>query len=185
MEVEDAIASFERNIEAQTGKAVEAWASLVGARGLDKHGQMMAWLKGEHGLSHAHANHIAKRAMSLASPPGSEDPVAHLFAGAKQGLRPLYGQLVAAAAAMGDDIEVAPKKANVSPRRRRQFALIQPSTATRLDLGLILKTLPPLGRLEPSGAFNAMFTHRVRLSALDDVDEEVLGWLREAYAEAV
>ena len=52
------------------------------------------------------------------------------------------------------------RRANVSVRRKKQFALIQPSTKTRLDLGLILKGRPVEGRLEPSGSFNAMFTHR-------------------------
>jgi hypothetical protein len=183
--VEAAIASFERNIEAQTGRSVEAWASLVAGQGLEKHGQMVAWLKGEHGLSHAHANHIAKRATAGATAPSGDDPVAPLFAGPKQGLRPLYDRLVAAATALGNDVEIAPKKANVSLRRRKQFALVQPSTAARLDLGLILKSTPAEGRLEASGSFNAMFTHRVRLSGPDDLDDEVLGWLRRAYAEAL
>ena len=182
--VEDAIASFERNIEAQTGKSVEAWAALVSAQGHEKHGHMVAWLKDAHNLSHSHANHIAKRAMRDAAPPPADDPLAPLFAGAKAGLRPLCDQLIDAATALGDDVEIAPKKANISLRRARQFALIQPSTATRLDLGLILKGHPPGARLETSGSFNAMFTHRVRLADAGQIDAELLGWLRQAYAGA-
>ena len=48
--VEAAIATFERNIEAQTGKSVAAWADLARAEGLAKHGQIVAWLKADHGL---------------------------------------------------------------------------------------------------------------------------------------
>jgi hypothetical protein len=183
--IEDAVASFERNIEAQTGKSAAAWGALAAARGLTKHGQMVAWLKTEHGLSHSHANHAAKHATRAAAPPPADDPVAPLFAGGKQGLRPLYDAVLAAAKALGDDVEVAPKKANVSLRRRKQFALVQPSTATRLDLGLILRDKPPAGRLEAAGSFNAMFTHRVRLAGLGDLDEALLGWLREAYEAAL
>jgi hypothetical protein len=86
--------------------------------------------------------------------------------------------------ASGPDVEIAPKKANVSLRRRKQFALLQPTTRTRLDLGLILKASEPEGRLEASGSFNAMFTHRVKLAAPDDIDAEVLAWLKAAYEEA-
>jgi hypothetical protein len=82
-------------------------------------------------------------------------------------------------------VEVAPKKANVSLRRAKQFALIQPSTSARLDLGLILKGRPAQGRLEASGSFNAMFTHRVKLSGPADIDDELMGWLREAYNDAL
>jgi hypothetical protein len=178
--VEAAIATFERNIEAQTGRSVADWGGLVRGHGLEKHGQMVAWLKGEHGLSHGHANHIAKRALEAAAPRSDEDPVAHLFEG-KEGLRPLYDRLAALATALGSDVELAPKKANVSVRRARQFALIQPSTRTRLDLGLILKSRAPVGRLEASGSFNAMFTHRVKLESLDQIDAEVEAWLRDAY----
>ena len=181
--VEDAIASFERNIEAQTGQSVSAWAALLGQQGFEKHGQMVGWLKSEQNLSHSHANHIAKRVMQDAAPP-TEDPVAALFAGAKQNLRPLYDAVVDAVVGFGADVEVAPKKANVSLRRRRQFALIQPSTATRLDLGLILNDTPADGRLQASGSFNAMFTHRVKLASPVDIDGAVLGWLRQAYDEA-
>ena len=81
-------------------------------------------------------------------------------------------------------MSIAPKKNNVSLRRARQFALVQPTTKSRIDLGLILKGREPSGRLEASGSFNAMFTHRVKLGGLAEVDDQVRGWLREAYREA-
>ena len=179
--VEDAIASFERNIEAQTGRSVTAWAALAREQALAKHGQIVSWLKSEQGLSHGYANHIAKCATEAAGPRSEDDPVAHLFNGGKEGLRALYDRLADAAMALGPDVEIAPKKANVSVRRKKQFALLQPTTRTRLDLGLILKGRPSEGRLEPSGSFNAMFTHRVKLAGLDDIDQEVVGWLKAAY----
>ena len=182
--VQDAVATFERNIQSQTGKSVEAWADLVRAQGLAKHGQMVAWLKADHGLSHGYANHIAKRATEAATPRSADDPVQHLFEGGKESLRSFYDQIVAAAQSLGPDVEIAPKKANVSVRRKKQFALIQPTTKTRIDLGLILKDQAPEGRLNPSGSFNAMFTHRVKIDKAEDIDAELRTWLKAAYDAA-
>ena len=61
----------------------------------------------------------------------------------------------------------------MSLRRKKQSALVQPSTAKRFDLGLNLKGVAPEGRLEASGGFNAMCSHRVRLETLADLDEKV------------
>ena len=180
--VSDAVATFERNIETQTGRSVAAWVEVVQGAGLGRHGEMVAWLKGEHGLSHSHANHVAKQATAAAAPRAADDPVAHLFEG-KPAARPVYDAVAAAALALGPDVELAPKKANVSVRRRRQFALLQPTTRTRVDLGLVL-TREAQGRLEVSGSFHSMFSHRVRLESPDDVDADVIGWLKEAYDAA-
>jgi len=90
--VDDAIATFERNIEIQTGRTVEAWAVLASQEPLRRHGEAVAWLKSTHGLSHAHANHVAKRLLKDAAPLDA-DPIDALFAGAKAGLRPLYDRL--------------------------------------------------------------------------------------------
>jgi len=81
--------------------------------------------------------------------------------------------------------DIAPKKGYLSLRRRRQFAMVQPSTASRIDLGLILpSTTPATGRLEPGAKFNPLFTHRVRITAATDIDGELRGWLATAYALA-
>jgi len=66
-------------------------------------------------------------------------------------------------------------------RRSKQFALIQPTTKDRVDLGIQLKGVPAAGRLEASGSFNAMVSHRVRLAEAKDVDVQVRGWLKQAY----
>ena len=58
---------------------------------------------------------------------------------------------------------------------------MQPTTATRLDVGLILPAVKPTSRLEAAGSFNAMFTHRVRLASVADVDVELKRWLKRAY----
>ena len=38
-----------------------------------------------------------------------------------------------------------------------------------------------IANLEESGSFNAMVSHRVRLSEQKDVNKELPGWLRQAY----
>ena len=99
-------------------------------------------------------------------------------------MRPVYDAIVEAVSGFGGDVELAPKKAYVSLRRAKQFALVQPSTKTRVDVGINLKDVPADGRLEASGSFNAMVSHRVRLSSPDDVDAELLAWLCMAYDRA-
>ncbi len=69
----------------------------------------------------------------------------------------------------------------MSLRRSKQFAILQPSTKTRFDVGINLKGTDPTKRLEPSGSFNGMVTHRVRVHSVEEVDAELLGWLKEAY----
>ncbi len=183
---EEGLASLIRNLEANTGKSIDVWVATARATGHTKHGQIVAALKKDHGLTHGYANQIAHRALaSLAPPPESEvDPIDALYSGAKAGLRPIHDALTAAIKRFGGDVEFSPKKAYVSVRRSKQFALIQPSTSTRVDLGLILKNIPASGRLEESGSFNAMFTHRVRLARPADVDAELIAWLRQAYDAA-
>jgi hypothetical protein len=77
-----------------------------------------------------------------------------------------------------------PRKGYLSLRRRKQFAMIQPSAAARIDLGLILRDVPPDARLESAQGFNALFTHRVRLSSTADIDSQPIGWLQRAYDRA-
>jgi hypothetical protein len=91
---------------------------------------------------------------------------------------------MAAVRKFGPDVEVSPKKTYVSLRRSKQFGLVQPTTKTRVDVGINLKGMPPSGRLEASGSFNAMVSHRVRVETAADVDKALIGWLKEAYDRA-
>ncbi|MCU1425968.1 MAG: hypothetical protein JWM51_2259, partial [Microbacteriaceae bacterium] len=100
------------------------------------------------------------------------------FSGAKVALRPVYERLVAAASAFGADVEIVPKKNSVSLRRSKQFALVEAPSAKRIQLGLQLKGEPATERLLPG---NEMCSHRVNLAGAEEVDDEVLGWLHEAY----
>ena len=81
----------------------------------------------------------------------------------------------------GNDVELAPKKAGVSLRRSKQFALIEPTTRTRIDIGINLNGISPTDRLKAAGG---MCTHKVALTRLDQIDDELAGWLRTAYQQA-
>lgn len=43
---------------------------------------------------------------------------------------------------------------------------------------------PPQRRLEPAADFNALFTHRVRVSTAADIDTALIALLRQAYDRA-
>jgi Domain of unknown function (DUF5655)/Domain of unknown function (DUF4287) len=197
--VEDGIAAQVRNIEARYGRSLPEWFGIIAASGLTKHTEVVAMLKADYGMAHGAAHRVSllyrqDAALAPATAPGpatasgtaSPGEVADaLYAGKKASLRPLHDELMAMVDAMGPDVSLAPKKGYVSLRRpRKQFAMIQPSGAGRIDLGLILPGVPAAGRLEPSGSFNALFTHRVRVTSADDLDDALAGWLAAAYAAA-
>ncbi len=181
-EMTDAIV---RNLAEKTGKTLAQWVRIATRSKLIKHGEIIKFLKTEHGLTHGYANLIAHK--TLKSDSGSVSDVGKLvdkqYAGAKADLRPIYEKLIAAVTKFGE-VEVSPKNAYVSLRRAKQFAILQPSTATRLDVGVKLKGVKPVGRLEASKSFNSMVTHRVRVESLKHVDKELVGWLRQAHDAA-
>ncbi|MBT5902520.1 MAG: DUF4287 domain-containing protein [Opitutaceae bacterium] len=174
------------NLEKNTGATLSSWLDRARAADTDKHGQIVKYLKTDHGLTHGFANLVAHKLKEQAAggPAACDDLVANQYTGKKSALRPIYDALAKAVKSFGGDVEFAPKKAYVSVRRKKQFGLIQPSTATRVDVGINLKGREPTGRLESSGSFNAMVSHRVRLAAVGDVDAELVGWLRDAYDSA-
>ena len=183
--LDDATQNMIRNLEEKTGRPLAEWLKVARASKLSKHGEIVKFLKTEHGLTHGYANLVAHKTLgSDAAEFEGDDLIAAQYAGAKAPLRPIYDALVAAIKRFGDDVELAPKKAYVSLRRNKQFGCIQPSTAARVDVGINLKGVAPAGRLEASGSFNAMFSHRVRVTELSEVDKELIGWLRQAYDAA-
>ncbi len=148
-----------------------------------KHGEIVKHLKQTHGITHGFANLIAHKLLKsdAGSVSAEIDLVANQYSGEKAGLRPVYDTLISIVQGFGDDVEISPKKSYVSLRRKKQFALIQPSTKTRIDVGINLKGVESKGRLETSGSFNAMVSHRVRISETSEVNDELAGWLKSAY----
>jgi hypothetical protein len=186
MDVDAAVQSQIRNIEATYGKPLDHWFAVIDASGLAKHNQVVAMLKADHGLAHGAAHRVSLLARQRHDAGAAEaaDPAGALYTGAKAALRPLHEALLGQIRALGP-LDIAPKKGYLSLRRRKQFAMVQPSTASRIDLGLILPaTTLATGRLEPAAGFNPLFTHRVRITAATDLDDELRGWIATAYALA-
>jgi predicted transport protein len=174
------------NLLPKTGKTLEQWYHVIEAKGVNegsKHGDIMKLLKQEFELSHGYANLVVMKFREKFAL-NNVDPVAAQYQGDKQVLRPIYDKLIECIAGFGQDVEVSPKKSYVSLRRAKQFAIIQPSTKTRVDVGINLSQASATDRLEKSGSFNAMVSHRVRLASVSEIDNELTGWLYQAYENA-
>ncbi len=182
---EEMLATMVANMKEKTGKTLAQWVKIAKGSKLEKHGQIVKFLKSDHGMTHGFANLVAAESLGSISHPadggGGDDLVAGQYAGDKAKLKPIYDAVVKAVKAFGQDVEIAPKKAYVSLRRNKQFAIVQPSTKTRVDIGINLKGTPPTKRLEASGSFNSMVSHRVRIAEAKEIDAELINWLRAAY----
>jgi len=172
--------TMKANLPEKTGKSLEQWIAIVKASGLEKHGEQVKLLK-DQGVGHGYANmicHAAKGDFETVD----DDLVANQYKG-KEALRPICEAITAYGAKLGKDVEIAPRKTNVTLRRSKDFAVVTPASKSRIDLGLNLKGTPGTGRLmeeKPGG----MCTHKVKLESLDDFDAEVKAWLTDAYGRA-
>lgn len=183
MDVDKAIAKQLENIQARTGKTLAELTALLKASGLTKHGELRDLLKRDLGMGHGDANMLVLHVLRAAAPPPADaDPLDAIYAGPKAGLRPIHDALMARITALGP-FEVAPKKGYLSLRRRKQFAMVGPATNTRIEVSLNLKGVEATERLlalPPGG----MCPFKVKVMSLAEIDDELLGWIREAHAQA-
>lgn len=173
------------NLYKNTGKTLEQWIAIVNEGKFVKHGEIIAFLKTEHKLTYGFANLIAHK--SKGSDAGSAENQDNLiekqYVG-KEHFLALYEKLLNEIQQFGKDIEIAPKNAYVSLKRKKQFAILQPATKTRFEIGINLKGQEAKGKLEAINGANAMCSHRINLTALEDIDQEVIEWIKEAYTKA-
>ncbi len=174
------------NLPEKTGKSLSEWYSVINKEKLDKHSEILKKLKGDFGVTHGYANTISilYRQQLEGGAPSGDELVEKQYQGAKSHLRPIYDAILAAVSQFGSDVEIAPKKTYVSLRRNKQFAIVQPATKTRVDLGLNLKGVDPTDRLEGGNVFSGMCSHKVRLDSPEKVDAELISWIKQAYNQS-
>jgi Domain of unknown function (DUF5655)/Domain of unknown function (DUF4287) len=176
-----------RNLPAKTGRTIEDWSRLLRTQGpAGKRKQRIAWLQGEHGLGHGQASTIADWTdhPEVFEEPDPAGLVEAQYEG-KDGIRPIFARLASIIDELGADVAAEPRKTYVAYARGRQFALLQPSSATRLDVGLVLPGAAETERLRPAGPFGSgRITHRVSLAHEDEIDAQLTEWLGAAYDAA-
>lgn len=177
------------DIEKRTGRSLVDLVNVVQTSGLTKHGQVRDMLKTELGLGFGNAGMLAQYALNkedmkrqLSGGISADEALSSIYTGAKAELRPIHEKLMGEIEKFGE-FETAPKKTYLSFRRDRQFAMVGPATNTQLEVGLNIKEVAPTSRLieqKPGG----MCQYKVCLSTADEVDDELIGWIRTAYNNA-
>ena len=178
-----------KNIQSKTGKTLDQLYAIIQKSGLARHGEIRDMLKRDLGLGHGDANTLARFYLKAAEEqPGQaqsatpDDVIAGIYSGPKADLRPIHDKLLAAIAKFGP-FEIAPKKGYVSLRRKKQFAMIGPATQTRVEVGINTKGLRPTARLiaMPAGG---MCPYKVNVTAIGEVNKELIAWIKQAYDNA-
>ena len=172
------------NLPEKTGKSLYEWRVLLKDAGIEKHGEIMKLLKGDYAVTHGFANTIAAiylkpELLEKKTNDGNAD--SELLKG-KDAISAVFKKVKGQFEAINGEVEFSYKKTYISLRTpKKQFALLQPSTKTRVDVGLNLKGVEPEGIVEAAGSWNTMVTHRVKLTEPAQVDVSLADWLQRAY----
>ena len=170
------------NMPEKTGKSLDEWKKILKTKSFEKHSEGVKYLKSEHNVTHGFANTIVT--LSKEDKSDTVDLVKAQYQG-KESLLPIYEEIITYVKSLGSDVTITPKKGSVSIIRKRQFVLIKPAAKTRIDLGFKLSDEPITDRLEGSGPFGTMCTHRVKLSEPQEIDSELKEWIKEAYEKSI
>jgi len=175
-----------RLLQARTGQGVAEWneriAAVTPANRADE-SALRKWLSAEGVTGYAQALLV----WETFGYPGflvadAEELIDRQYADRPQ-LRPVFDAVIASLPALPGPVTVQARGTLVSlVSPRRTFAVLKPTTKSRVDLGLRLDTTTPEGRIQPARDLGQA-TVRIPLTTPGEVDDEVRAWLTKAYDE--
>jgi hypothetical protein len=175
------------NIQKKTGKSLAELAVTAKKSGLTKHGELRDMFKEKFGLGHGDANSLVHAILKsdgtrVAEGMSADAVLDEIYSGAKAAQRPIHEALMKQISKFGE-FEVAPKKGYVSLRRKKQFAMIGPKTNTRFEVGINAKDFKKNPRLVEQ-LKGGMCNYIVALTDVEEVNAELIAWIKSAYDEA-
>jgi hypothetical protein len=178
-------------LKQKTGRTLEEWLKYIKKEGPADEKERRVWLKETHGLGTNTAWWLAERSAGKGAESGDPDlylesaerDVEKMFSGGKAHLRPVYDALLKLGLKTGKEAKACPCQTIVPLYRNHVFAQIKPTTQKRIDLGFALGDTKPTGRLIDTGGFakKDRITHRIPITSVDEIDDEVKHWLKVAY----
>jgi len=178
-------------LKQKTGRSLDEWLRHIKKSGPKDEKDRREWLKKEYSLGTNTAGWLAERVDGKGLETSDPDVyletaqgyVEEMFSGAKAALRPIYNELLKIGFKLGKDVKACPCQTIVPLYRKHVFAQIKPTTRTRIDLGFALGDTKPTGRLIDTGGFakKDRITHRIPLTSIEEIDDEVNHWLKVAY----
>jgi hypothetical protein len=172
------------NIQKKTGKNLDELAGIIKSSGLSKHGEIREMLKRDLGLGYGDANTLTLYAMKSVGDRATQvkthvQVLDEIYSGPKVHLRPIHERFMDAIHTFGE-FEIAPKKGYVSLIRKKQFAMIGPATNSRVEVGINHKSLGGNPRLieQPPAS---MCHYKVKITQTEEVDQELINWVKQAY----
>ena len=176
-------AEIAERLERQTGSDVAAWNARIAAEGFGDERSLRDWLTRQGVEGYGRQMLVYERFGYPAFLTAEPDALIDGQYADRPELRPILDAILLQAADLGPVTIQARKTYVTFLTPKRTFASIEPTTRTRVDLGLRLPDAPPAGRLlEATSMGQSAVTHRIALSRVDEVDGEVVGWwLRRAY----
>lgn len=172
------------NLKEKTGHSLDEWKTLIAKQGFSKHGEIVKFLKEAHSVTHGYASEIALKVLAsdAASAADTDSLIENQYKG-KEHLKPFYDHIIGAVQQFGGEFQIDPKKAYVSLKRKKQFVTLTPASKTRFEIGFNLKGTEPQGKLEAEKP-NGICSHKINLATLDEIDQEVIAWIKAAFDKA-
>jgi predicted transport protein len=172
-----------RWLRERTGEGLETWNARVLEQGFGDEASLRAWLTEQGVTGYPQMLLVMER---FGYPDYLQATADELIEGQyadRKSLRSILDAIFAILPGIGD-VEVQARKTYVALLTpRRTFAAVQPTTRSRIDLGVRLSPKQdPTARLERARNFGqSSVTHIIRLGSPEAVDAEVEEWLRRAY----
>ena len=178
-------------LKQKTGRTLDEWMSLIKKEGPPTEAERRDWLKAVFQLGTNSAWWLAERSVGKGGDDDDPDSyleaaeryVEEMFAGKKAGLRPIYETLLNMGLGLAEDVKACPCQTIVPLYRNHVFAQIKPATLKRIDMGFALQDTKAQGRLIDTGGFakKDRITHRIPITSIVEIDDEVQHWFRVAY----
>lgn len=178
------VATIIENLKQKTGHSLDEWKTIIAKESATKHGEIVKFLKESHNVTHGYASEIALKVLGsdADSTTDTNGLIESQYKG-KEHLKAFYDKLLAEISNFEGEFEIAPKKTYVSLKRKKQFVILNPASKTRFEIGFNLKGVEAIGKLENEKP-NGICSHKINLSDISEIDQEVIDWIKMAYNNA-
>lgn len=172
-------------IQSQTQTSADEFKLLAVARDFITHSKIVDWLKSEFELEHGHATMISHLILpDVIEMSRQKKLVSQLFKGHKADWLPAFYELESKVIRFGKDVQFSPTEENILLKRDNLvFGLIK-VTNQQLLIGVNLPGTPFDSTFTSASFWTDIVTHFVTISLQQQINDEVISWLKAGYAKA-